>query len=268
MSDSGAAARAFWLIGCGNMGGAMLRGWIASGLTPSRFLVVDPARPPLPEGVAWLADAPEGQPETMLLAIKPQSFRGVAPSLAPLIGRRTTLLSILAGVEISTLKAAFAGAGSIVRVMPNTPAAIGKGVLALHGAEDAATTALMARLGLAEWIADEALFDAVTALSGSGPAFVYRFIDALAAGGAALGLSADQALRLATATVEGAALLAAASDETPGVLADRVASPGGSTREGLDVLDTDSALMRLMADTLRAATKRNSDLAVAARGAD
>ncbi len=150
--------------------------------------------------------------------------------------------------------------------MPNTPAAIGKGVLALHGQHDAAISGLMARLGLAEWIADEALFDVVTALSGSGPAFLYRFIDALAAGGTALGLPADQALRLATATVEGGALLAATANEPPGRLADRVASPGGSTREGLNILDSNAALAQLIAETLAAATRRNAELATAARG--
>ncbi len=255
----------FWLIGCGNMGGAMLRGWIASGLPASQFLVVDPGRPDLPDGVAWAETAPDGQPATLLLAIKPQMLGSVAPGLAAHVGPQTTLLSILAGVELSTLRAAFPDARHIIRVMPNTPAAIRKGVLALHGPEDAAVTELMMRLGLAEWIADEALFDVVTALSGSGPAFLYRFIDSLAAGGAALGLPADQALRLATATVEGAALLAAASNEAPGALADRVASRGGSTREGLDVLDADGALARLVAETLAAATQRNAELAAAAR---
>jgi pyrroline-5-carboxylate reductase len=246
------------------MGGAMLRGWIASGMAPAGFLVVDPGKPALPGGVAWAETAPDGQPQTLLLAVKPQMLGSVAPGLAAHIGPGTTLLSILAGVEATTLRAAFPNASRTIRVMPNTPAAIRKGVLALHGEEADDITALMTRLGLAEWITDEALFDAVTALSGSGPAFLYRFIDALAAGGAALGLPADQALRLATATVEGAALLAAASDEPPSVLADRVASPGGSTREGLNVLDDDNAMRRLLAHTLVAATKRNAELAAAA----
>lgn len=119
----------------------------------------------------------------------------------------------------------------------------------------------MAPLGLVEWIADESHFDAVTALSGSGPAFLYRFIDALAQGGAALGLPADQAARLALATVEGAALTAAASADAPASLADKVASKGGSTRAGLDVLDADSALETLVAATLAAAEARNRELA-------
>ncbi len=257
---------ACWLIGAGNMGGAMLRGWIASGLPPEGFTVVDPGGPALPDGVTFSREVPAGEPRTVLLAIKPQMLAQVAPRLAKSIGNGTTLLSILAGVETETLRARFPDAGSIVRVMPNTPAAIRKGVLALYGAEDAAVTALMARLGHVEWIADEALFDAVTALSGSGPAFLYRFIDALAAGGAKLGLPADLALRLAVATVEGSALLAAGSGEAPGALADRVASPGGSTREGLNVLDASGALDMLVAQTLAAATRRNVELAQAARG--
>ena len=123
----------------------------------------------------------------------------------------------------------------------------------------------MVPLGLVEWIADERLFDLVTALAGSGPAFLYRFVDALAAAGAARGLPPEQAGRLALATVEGAARLAADAAVSPGVLADRVASPGGSTREGLDVLDRDQALVALLTGTLAAAARRNRDMAEAAR---
>jgi pyrroline-5-carboxylate reductase len=123
----------------------------------------------------------------------------------------------------------------------------------------------MAPLGLTEWV-DATQFDAVTALAGSGPAFVYRFIDALAEAGAAIGIPADQALRLALATVEGGALLAARSSDTPAALADKVASPGGSTRKGLDVLDADAALVKLLTATLDAAERRNAEMAAAARG--
>ena len=123
----------------------------------------------------------------------------------------------------------------------------------------------MAPLGLVEWIADEKLFEAVTTLSGCGPAFVYRFIDALAAGAEALGVPADQALRLALATVEGSGLLAAQADASPATLADRVASPGGSTRAGLNVLDRDDALKRLLRETLAASERRNAEMAEEAR---
>lgn len=167
------------------------------------------------------------------------------------------------------MRARFA-ADAVVRAMPNLPVAIGKGVTALHsGGEDprarAAAEALASPLGHVEWIGDEGLFDAVTALSGCGPGFVFRFIDALASAGAALGLPRDQAARLARATVDGAAAMAAASEEPPAVLADRVASPGGSTREGLNVLDREGALNRLLEDTLAASAKRNAELAVLAR---
>ena len=154
--------------------------------------------------------------------------------------------------------------------MPNLPVAIGKGVVALHAAAiDTATRdeldRWMAPLGLVEWIADEAQFDDVTALAGCGPGFVFRFADALAQAGAALGLPADQAARLALATLRGSAIMAADADVAPAVLADRVASPGGSTRQGLNVLDRDEALVRLLTETLAASAARNRDMAAAAR---
>ncbi|UZK71002.1 pyrroline-5-carboxylate reductase [Sphingomonas sp. S1-29] len=257
-----------WLVGAGNMGGAMLRCWVASGLPTAKVTVIDPGSPSVPEGVTVVAEAPDGPlPEIVVLAVKPQLIDQALPSLRKGAAPVPLLVSILAGVEVSTLAERFA-ADAVVRAMPNLPVAIGKGVVALHGdsAGRAAAEALMAPLGLVEWIDDEALFDVVTALSGSGPGFTYRFIDALAQGGAALGLPADQALRLARATVEGSAILAAGASESPGVLADRVASPGGSTREGLNVLDADDALVTLVTRTLEAATRRNAEMAAAARG--
>jgi pyrroline-5-carboxylate reductase len=266
------ASGQFWIIGCGNMGGAMLRGWISAGLDPKSVTVVDPQLPTLPEGTTVLASLPEqGTPDRVLLSVKPQLLGEVADALAARLGPETVLMSILAGVETGSLRARFSGLNAIIRIMPNTPAAIGKGVIALFSddANDktrANTVALMAPLGLVEWIVDEPLFDAVTALSGSGPAFLFRFIDALGQAGAAIGLPADQAARFALATVEGAALLAAQSAESPGILADRVASPGGSTREGMNVLDHDGALVKLLTRTLKAAEMRNSEMAAAARG--
>jgi len=260
-----------WLIGAGNMGGAMLHGWIAAGVDPAKIVVIDPFVTEVPAGVTLLRDVPEGdvQPDSLVLAVKPQQLGAVRDVFAGKPAPRL-LLSILAGVETSTLSSAF-GAAATVRVMPNLPVSIGEGVSALFSRDaDAATrdeaTALIAPLGEVEWIADEALFDAVTALSGCGPGFLFRFIDALAAAGVALGLPADQAGRLAVATVKGSGLLAAQSSESPAVLADRVASPGGSTREGLNVLDAGDALKTLLAKTLAAAAKRNGELAAAARG--
>jgi pyrroline-5-carboxylate reductase len=260
-----------WLIGCGNMAGAMLAQWVASGtVDPATVTVIDPGQPKIPAGVRHVTELPDGgPPAAVMLGVKPQMLDSVAPALAPRIAGVPLLLSILAGVEIASLARRF-DAGAVVRVMPNLPVALGHGAVGLHGtdpgsAQGKAASALMAPLGLVEWIADEGLFDAVTALSGSGPGFVYRFIDALAQAGAQLGLPADQALRLATATVEGAAMMAARADDSPATLADRVASPGGSTREGLNVLDKDDALKRLLAETLEAARNRNAELAAAAR---
>lgn len=261
-----------WLIGAGNMGGAMLRGWIDAGLDPAQVVVIDPAAKDLPPGVLALpAPPPDGAaPATLVLAVKPQLLDTVAPAIAPLLEPETLFVSILAGVETASLRARFPKPKRIVRVMPNLPVAIGKGVMALHGegldapASEQAV-ALMAPLGVVEWIADEALFDAVTAVSGCGPAFLFRFIDALAEAGAALGLPADQAARLALATVEGSAMFAVAARESPAILADRVASPGGSTREGLNVLDRDDAIGKLLRETLSAAARRNAEMAAAAR---
>ncbi|WP_425231124.1 pyrroline-5-carboxylate reductase family protein [Sphingomonas sp.] len=255
------------MVGAGNMGGAMLARWLASGVAAERVTVVSPSRRTQPIGVRVVEVIPAEPFDTVVLACKPQQLATVAPTLhghAPRV-----LLSILAGVEVATLTALTRA--PVVRAMPNLPVAIGKGVVALHGGRGTEpgerAAALMTPLGLVEWIGDERLFDLVTALAGSGPAFLYRFVDAMARAGEALGLPFDQAARLALATTAGAAALAAGSDVRPGVLADRVASPGGSTREGLNVLDDDDALMRLLTGTLAAAARRNGEMAAAARKA-
>ncbi|UVO54586.1 pyrroline-5-carboxylate reductase [Sphingomonas sp. SUN039] len=252
----------FWLIGCGAMAGAMLSRWLATGMDPARVTVIDPALPHF-DGVRAVATLPDESPPAMLmLGVKPQMLGDIAPVVARATGPETVVLSILAGTRHAKLVEAFPHAHRVVRVMPNLPVAIGEGAVALHapGADRAGITALMAPLGLVEWIDDEGLFDAVTALSGSGPALVYRFAQALAEGGAAMGLSPDMADRLARATVAGAASLAKASPEPLGVLADRVASKGGSTRVGLDVLDEGAALNALVAAALKAAQARNREL--------
>lgn len=258
------------MIGCGNMAGAMLQGWLRAGLDPARFTVVDPGEKDLPPAITQHRSIPRtGQFDAILLGVKPQMLGDVGPDIAPLAGEGTTVLSLLAGVELATLAARFPKAGACVRVMPNLAVALGKSPIALaergldaSGREGLLT--LMQPLGTPEWIG-EAEFDLVTALAGSGPAFTFRFIDALAAAAAELGLPREQAGRLALAMVEGASALAAASEQDPGALAERVASAGGMTREGLDVLDADSALQRLLAETLRAARDRGAELAAAAR---
>jgi pyrroline-5-carboxylate reductase len=263
------------LVGCGNMAGAMLTGWLAGGIPAASFTVVDPFRAEVPVGVTLLHALPEGRFDAILLGIKPQGLDDVAPALSALVGPDTVLMSVLAGVEFDSLAARFPRAGAIVRIMPNLAAAIGKSPIALDArgldeAGRASVTALMGPLGTPEWLAGEHLFDAVTALAGCGPAFVYRFIDALAAGAVALGLEEGQSQRLALAMVEGAAQLAAAQagavpPVSPGELADRVASPGGSTRAGMNVLDAEAALLRVIGAAMTASRDRNAEMAAEAR---
>ncbi len=257
-----------WLIGCGNMAGAMLRRWLSSGLDPRQVTVITRSGRGAPEGVRSLTALPiDETPAILMLGFKPQQLDDIAPTLAHL--RPALLLSILAGVEEQAL-ASRIPADSVVRMMPNLPVAIGQGVTALYTsstdpAARAAAQALATPLGIAPWV-EERRFDAVTALAGCGPAFVFRFIDALAQAGAALGLAPELAQRLALATVDGAGAMAMAADASAATLADRVASPGGSTRAGLNVLDADDALLRLMAETLAASERRNREMAAAARG--
>ena len=259
-----------WLIGCGNMGGAMLRRWIAAGLDPATVTVITRSGRGAPDGVRSLTALPEEDaPATLMLALKPQQIDAAQALLASLRGKPSLLLSILAGVDHASLAKRFA-ADTIIRAMPNLPVAIGKGVTSLFTADASdgaveAAQSFAAPLGHYEWIADEAHFDAVTALAGCGPGFVFRFADALAKAGTALGLPADQAARLAIATLEGSAIMAAVADVSPAVLADRVASPGGSTREGMNVLDRDDALVTLLTETLAASERRNAAMAAAAR---
>ena len=260
-----------WMIGCGNMGGAMLQCWIDGGMVQGQAVdVVNRHDRDLPAGVRQGRTLPAGPPaDLVLLAMKPQQIETVYAAHGERIARVPLLVSILAGVEEATLAERFPGP-AIVRAMPNLPVALGAGVIALHARAapaDAkeAVAALMAPLGLVEWIEDEDLFSAVTALEGCGPAFLFRFIDALAAAGATLGIPADQAARLALATVKGAALMAATSTESPAILADRVASPGGATRQGLDVLDRGDALVTLLVATLKAADARSRQMAAEAK---
>lgn len=261
--------RSLFLMGCGNMAGQMLDRWIASGLDPARVTVLRPSGRPVADGVAVVTDYPAVLPDRciVMLGMKPQQLADVVGPLSPLAGPGVTILSILAGTPLAQMRRYFPRAGGIVRAMPNLPVGLGLGVTALHadGETDptvrAAMTALMQPLGLVEWIGQEAAFNAVTALSGCGPAFLFRFVDALARAGTAIGLPADQAARMAIATVEGATAMAAGAPDSPATLADRVASKGGMTREGLDVLDADDRLLALLTDTLVAARDRGEALA-------
>lgn len=257
------------LIGCGNMAGAMLAGWIAAGVDPARFAVLTPNSDALPEGVALYRTvqeaAAEGTHDAVMLGFKPHQLHDLAPGFQSLVGSGVGVYSLLAGLTLAQLQSAFPDAAEHVRVMPNLASRINKSPIillesGLDKAGRAATNEFFGSLGTAVWLADEAKFDLVTALAGSGPGFVYRFIDALAEAAVELGLEAGQARALAKATVDGASSLAAQSDASPGELADQVASPGGMTREGLNVLDQDKALVRLLTDTLAATRDRGAEL--------
>lgn len=258
------------LFGFGNMAAAMLDGWLAAGMAPERFVAYNPRAKTVPAGVEFACDVPAGPFDVLVLGVKPQMLDAVAAQVEPLVGPDTLLVSILAGVELASLRQRFPRAGGVVRLMPNLAVALRKSPNALVGeglseARRAQVTALAAALGSAEWLAGEDQFELVTALAGSGPGFVFRFIDALAEGAAQLGLDHEQAGRLALAMVEGAAALAAASEHDPAELARRVASPGGMTQRGYDVLDADHALVSLLRDTLQAARDRGAEMARAAR---
>jgi pyrroline-5-carboxylate reductase len=260
-----------WLVGCGNMAGAMLGRWLAEGMDPAHVSVIRPSGAPVGYPVRVTTDYPEDEvPAIVLLAMKPHQIDQVAPALAPILDRETLLVSILAGVELASLRARFPAPRTIVRAMPNLPVAVGKGVIGLFSDSDdfAArnlVTGLMATLGHAEWFESETLLNLLTALAGSGPAFLFRFVEALAEAGEKLGFSADQARRLASATVEGAARLAQEDPASLADLADRVASKGGTTAAGLEILDEDRALADLVARALDAARRRGLEMATAAR---
>lgn len=258
--------RKLLIVGCGNMGGAMLEGWLAAGEDSARFEVLDPAIASVPAGVALHREPPaDPDHDCLLLGFKPQQLPSLAGGLQSLAGPSVTVFSLLAGIELSALAGSFPNAAAHVRVMPNLAARIGKSpvILAEDGLDAVARAAafqLFDQLGTALWLEDEGQFNLVTALAGSGPGFVYRFIDALGAAAVELGLAPDMAAKLAMATVEGASALAAVSDFSPAELADRVASPGGMTREGLNVLDADKVLKNLLIDTLRATADKGEEL--------
>lgn len=260
-----------WLIGCGKMVGAMVAGWRSAGLDLGPAIAVRPSGAPVP-GVRTSAALPEqeGPPRLAILGFKPQQLGSVAPTLAPLLGRDTLIVSILAGVEAASLRDCFPLAGTIIRAMPNLPVEQHQGIIALYSSEaDEEARALLGDLfgllGLALWTEQESDIGAVTAIAGSGPAYVARFVAALAAAGRRHGLAPELADRIALQTVGGAAAMAAARGEAMAELAARVASPGGTTEAGLSVLDQHGALDRLVGQAIDAAIDRGGELAAAAR---
>jgi pyrroline-5-carboxylate reductase len=261
-----------WLIGCGNMAGAMLEGWLRAGADPRSFTVIRPSGKPVAPGVRVLTALPEDEvPALVLLGVKPQKLDEVAPGLAPALEPETILVSILAGVELAALRTRFPIPRTLAKAMPNLPVALGKGVVELlsdSGDADARArvSRLMSALGRVEWFEDEALFNVASALTAAAPAFLFRFLDALAGAAAELGLEPEQAARLAAAMAEGSAALAAGSDASPQELARRVASPGGTTEAGLRILDAEDGLKALILRTLDASRRRGQEMAAAARG--
>jgi len=273
MSDVG-MPRSLALVGAGKMGGAMLEGWLETGLPGPAVSVYDPD---VPDAIAALADRhrlivnppadARVQPDVLVLAIKPQMLEAAAPTIRPLIGEGTLLVSVLAGKTVANLKAALPEAEAVVRAMPNLPASIGKGATgafanaAVLDVQRAVADALLRASGLVEWVEDEALIDAVTGLSGSGPAYVFHMVEAMAEAGVAAGLPADLAMRLARATVAGAGALLADSPLPAATLRQNVTSPGGTTAAGLAVLmREEGGLPPLMRETVAAAKTRAEEL--------
>ena len=252
------------LVGCGNMGRALLDGWLAAGVVlPAHVTVADPVAE-VPAGIAQVDTIPAGPFDLTVLAIKPQQLGAVAPSLAA-ASAGGVLLSILAGVSVKRL-AGIAPEARVARIMANLAAGFGMSPVALYAGSGLteADRALLARLGGAngrvEWLSDENLLHAVTALGGSGPGFVYRLLAAFADGGAELGLTPEAAASMALTMVRGATELAARSGEDFATLAARVASPGGTTLAGLAAMEQ-GGIDALIAATLRAARNRSVELA-------
>jgi pyrroline-5-carboxylate reductase len=262
------------LVGCGNMGYAMLKGWVG----PDNALavhVVEPdetlsarARSAGARAVHSAADLPvDLRPDLVFLAVKPQVMGEVVPAYARFAGGPATFVSIAAGTTIATLARLLPGATPIIRCMPNTPAAIGAGMMVCCANErvgDEArelATRLLSTSGLVDWIGDEALMDAVTAVSGSGPAYVFHFIECLTAAGVELGLPGPLAARMAMQTVMGAGRLAAEAEDPPARLREQVTSPGGTTAAGLKVLMGEDRLKRLVTEAATAARDRGAELA-------
>jgi pyrroline-5-carboxylate reductase len=259
------------LVGAGKMGLALARGWIAAGLPAGELVLVDPqpsdaAREFAGEkGVRLVSNASGVLVSVLVLAVKPQVIGEVMAGLRPSVGKQTLVVSIAAGISIATISAAL-GTGRVVRTMPNTPAQIGKGVTgAVAGpdvdAEDrAATDALLSAAGQVAWFEVEGDLDAVTAVSGSGPAYVFNLVEALAAAGVAQGLSEATAMQLARQTVIGAAALMEADPAPASVLRQNVTSPNGTTAAALGVLMADDGLAPLMGRAVGAARKRSEEL--------
>lgn len=261
------------LVGCGKMGGTLLQGWLERKLA-ERYIVVEPGP------AAAIASRPEVgllpsaervpldlKPDVIVLAVKPQAMAEVAAAYRRFVAADTLFLSIAAGKTLGFFGRMLSPDAAMVRAMPNTPAAIGRGIAvacanpAVTAAQRALAERLLAAVGEVGWVEDEKLIDAVTAVSGSGPAYVFLLIECLAQAGIAAGLPADLAGRLALATVAGSGELARLSAESAAQLRENVTSPGGTTRAALDVLMAPDGLQPLVTRAVLAAAERSRELA-------
>jgi pyrroline-5-carboxylate reductase len=263
------------LVGCGKMGGAMLEGWLGRGLPPKGVIIIEPN--------AEIGDALQSRglrhfttpaslpasfrPAVVLLAVKPQMMDAAVTGIARYAKPGTLFLSIAAGKTLGYFSRQFGGGAAVIRAMPNTPAAVGRGITVavanpqVTPAHRAIADALLAAVGEVAWVDEESLIDVVTAVSGGGPAYVFLLMEVLAQAGIAAGLPRDLAERLARRTVEGAGELSRRSGESPAVLRKHVTSPAGTTLEALKILMADEGLQPLFTRAIAAATRRSRELA-------
>jgi pyrroline-5-carboxylate reductase len=259
------------LAGAGKMGGALLDGWLRAGLDPAKVAVIEPA--PAPQITALAARGLRLNPHpsaltdvaAIVVAVKPQTADQAMPAIAPLAGASTVVVSIMAGRTLQFLSQSLKNAGAFVRAMPNTPASIGRGItvavpLRVTDAQRDLAHRLLAATGTVEWVEDERLMDAVTAVSGSGPAYIFLLAEALAEAGAAAGLPRELADKLARETVAGSGELLHRSSLDAATLRQNVTSPGGTTAAALDVLMGNDGLAQLMKKAIAAATERSRKL--------
>ena len=265
------------LVGCGKMGGAMLEGWLSRGLDAGDVVVQDPAPPP--EIVAMLAekgvrrvdqvsgDDLGGAPAVILMAVKPQVMDDVFPSVAGFAGENTVTVSVAAGKTIQSFESLLAPSRAVIRTIPNTPAAVGRGITVCVANDHVSpthrevATQLLSAIGEVGWVEDEGLIDVATAVSGSGPAYVFWLAECLAKAGEAAGLDKELAARLAEATVSGSGELMHRSDLPPSQLRENVTSPNGTTYAALQVLMAADGLEPLMKRAVDAAAERSRELA-------
>ena len=259
------------LVGAGKMGSALLEGWLRFGLDPEHIAVLDPQPSPQISALSrGLLLNPQlrtlGDVAAIVIAVKPQSAAEAIPPLKPMIGASTVVASIMAGRTLQFIADALNASCALVRAMPNTPAAIGRGITVavprdVNPAQRELAHRLLCATGTVEWIEDEALMDAVTAVSGSGPAYVFLLAEALAEAGVAAGLPPSLATKLAHETVAGSGELLHRSELDAAVLRQNVTSPGGTTAAALEVLMGKDGLAQLMRNAVAAATRRSRELA-------